>query len=632
MIKDILQKNESAIAGKRELNALKEFFPQCFSSDGEFDIEKFKAALPEGTTITDETTGFNFLGKSYARMLANMDTTTLIRPDKEHNEKPENRDSKNVYISGDNLDALQHLVKSYSGLIKVIYIDPPYNTGSDGFVYNDKYNFTEEQLAARLDISQEKAKRILSMTKRGSASHAAWLTFMLPRLSFARDLLAKEGVIFISIDDNEQANLKCLCDDIFMEENFLAVLTRRTKVGGGSASNAFAVEHDYVLVYANDITKLEDLFIPFDKEYLKRYSQEDEIGPFFWDTMERSCTGTIPYFIEAPDGTMLKGNWFKGEKTFLQDKENGDIRFLHKEDGSWSVQFKQRMAKGKKIRSILNDNLFKSTQDDLANYNMDGMFSFPKPTYLISYLLQAILNENDICLDFFSGSGTTAEAVMRLSANDNLNRKFIMVQLPEDLDESFKQSTGDKKSQAEITINFLQENGYPHTLDYIGIERIKRAAKKIREDYPIFAGDLGFKHYILEEPKEDMLLKLDAFNPSDELLSDITANDFGVETVLRTWLEADGYGLTEDAEEISLGKYKAYYKGDHLYFINPEDDFSEESIAALMDKYNGEAFSPKNIVIFGYSFGFTHREELQKNLRALKDGNKSLTVNIDIRY
>ncbi|MBO4753443.1 MAG: site-specific DNA-methyltransferase, partial [Bacteroidales bacterium] len=143
MIKDIQHKNESAIAGMRELNVLKKFFYQCFSSNGEFDIEKFKASLPEGTNITDETTGFNFLGKSYARMLANMDTTTLIRPDKEHNEKPENRNSKNVYISGDNLDALQHLVKSYYGQVKVIYIDPPYNTGSDGFVYNDKFNFTE---------------------------------------------------------------------------------------------------------------------------------------------------------------------------------------------------------------------------------------------------------------------------------------------------------------------------------------------------------------------------------------------------------------------------------------------------------------------------------------------------------
>lgn len=153
--------NADAAAGLKELEVLKKYFPQCFHTDGEFDIEAFKAALPEGTTITDETSGFNWLGKNYARMLTNMDTTTLIRPDEEHNAKPENKDSQNVYISGDNLDALQHLVKSYSGKVKVIYIDPPYNTGSDDFVYNDKFNFTAEDLAKRLDVSPERAERIL---------------------------------------------------------------------------------------------------------------------------------------------------------------------------------------------------------------------------------------------------------------------------------------------------------------------------------------------------------------------------------------------------------------------------------------------------------------------------------------
>lgn len=144
MIKDIITANESAHAGQREMEALHEFFPQCFTADGKFDIERFKASLPGDTEVTDETSGFTFLGKNYARMLTNMDTTTIIRPDNEHNALPENRDSKNVYISGDNLDALQHLVKSYYGKVKVIYIDPPYNTGSDGFVYNDKFNFTPQ--------------------------------------------------------------------------------------------------------------------------------------------------------------------------------------------------------------------------------------------------------------------------------------------------------------------------------------------------------------------------------------------------------------------------------------------------------------------------------------------------------
>lgn len=629
-----MEHNASAAAGQREMDVLRKYFPQCFSADGEFDIEAFKAALPNGTTLTDETSGFNWLGKNYARMLTNMDTTTLIRPDEEHNAKPENCNSKNVYISGDNLDALQHLVKSYGGKVKVIYIDPPYNTGTDGFVYNDKFNFTADELALRLDISPERAARILNMTRRGSASHAAWLTFMLPRLSFARDLLTDDGVIFISIDDNEQANLKNLCDEVFGVDNFLANLTRRTKVGGGSASNYFAVEHDYVLVYAKDVEKLPNLFVPFDKDYLKRYAFEDETGKYFWDTMERSSTATKPYLIEAPDGTMLEGKWFRSKDRFLKDKKNGEIRFLKKENGSWAVQFKQRIAQGKKIRSILGENEFKSHQDDLEELGMANLFSYPKTVFLVKYLIQSVLKPNDICLDAFSGSATTAHSVMQLASefSGDLPLKYVMIQLPENLDESLKTASGERKELLIRDIEFLEKCGYPHTLDYLGFERIKRAAKKIKETNPLFFGDLGFKHYTLEEPKQDALLLMEQFDPISNYITPLSVDDFGLETVLRTWFVADGYGLTEDAEEVLLGRYKAYWKGDHLYLINPDHDFDASSIAALMDKYNGEQFSPHNIVIFGYSFDFTHREELQKNLRTLKESNKTLTVNLDVRY
>lgn len=634
MIKDILTSNARATAGQKEMAVLRQYFPQCFTAEGKFDIGRFKASLPGDTDITDETSGFTFLGKNYARMLTNMDTTTVIRPDSEHNALPENKDSKNVYISGDNLDALQHLVKSYYGKVKVIYIDPPYNTGSDGFVYNDKFNFTPEQLSQRLDITPERAQRILSMTKRGSASHAAWLTFMLPRLSFARDLLTKDGVIFISIDDNEQANLKELCDEIFGEENHLATLSRRTKVGGGSASNYFAVENDYVHVYAKEVENLPDMFIPFDKNYLKRYAYEDEKGRYFWDTMERSCTATKPYKIKAPDGTLLEGDWFRSKKRFEKDLEAGEVRFLKKEDGNWSVQFKQRLAKGKRIRSILGENEFKSSQDDLLTLDMEGLFSFPKPVYLIKYLIQSVLRSGDICVDFFSGSATTAQSVMQLSAeySGSLPISYMLVQLPENLDASLKRASSEIKSIIESDIDFLDRLGYPHTLDYIGMERIKRAAKKIKADNPLFAGDLGFKHYTLVEPKQDVLTLMEEFDPTTTALSKITVDDFGEDTILRTWLERDGYGLTDEAETLMLGRYKAFWNDNHLYLIEPDTNFDADSIVALMDKYNGEAFSPSNIVIFGYSFGFTHREELQKNLRTLKDGNKSLAVNIDIRY
>lgn len=629
MIKDIIGRNAETAAGQKEIKVLKEYFPQCFNADGEFDIEAFKAALPEGTTLTDETSGFNWLGKNYARMLTNMDTTTLIRPDEEHNAKHENRDSKNIYISGDNLDALQHLVKSYGGKVKVIYIDPPYNTGSDGFVYNDRFNFTADELAKRLDVSRERAERILSMTRRGSASHAAWLTFMLPRLSFARNLLTDDGVIFISIDDNEQANLKKLCDEVFGEECFVAQFIwekRKTRENRSSIS----IRHDYVLCYVKDIELLEDslgLEI-MTKAALSRYKNPDNDPKGPWTSVPAIAqaghgTKSQFYTFVAPNGksyNLPSGSCWR----MTLEKMNEAVaqnKIWFGSDGNGVPRIKKYLSEGKQgltPESIISSE--KGGTNDSAKreivelFNGKAVFETPKPVELIRHILSMTLGENVTVLDFFGGSSTTAHAVMQKNAEDGDNRKFILVQLPEEC-----------KPDSEAA-----KAGYK-TIDEVGMERIKRAAKKIKEANPLFAGDLGFKHFVLEEPKESALLQMETFNPITTI-SSLTVDDFGLEAVLRTWLVADGYGFTEDAEEVMLGRYKAYWKDNHLYMINPDKDFDANSIAALMDKYNGEPFSPQNIVIFGYSFGFTHCEELQKNLRTLKEGNKTLTVNIDVRY
>lgn len=635
MIKDIMNHNADAVAGLKEMDALKKYFPQCFHADGEFDIEAFKAALPGGTTITDETSGFNWLGKNYARMLTNMDTTTLIRPDEEHNAKPENKDSQNVYISGDNLDALQHLVKSYSGKVKVIYIDPPYNTGSDGFIYNDKFNFTAEELAKRLDVTPERAERILSMTRRGSASHAAWLTFMLPRLSFARDLLTDDGVIFISIDDNEQANLKKLCDEVFGEECFIGNIVRSTGQTTGQDSGGLGSSFDYILVYSkNEGMELNGLELT-EKDKL-RFQNQDDVGFFAYDQLRKTGSNdkredrpNMYYGIENPDGEILypiaaagyESRWRVERKTYDNlVKENMILWKKTKRDNDeiWWPYVKYYLDGRTKRPSPLWADLEgnkKAAREVRDLFDGEKVFDFPKPVDLLLRIIQISCEKDTVIVDFFGGSSTTAHAVMQKNSEDGGNRKYILVQLPEEC-----------KPESEAA-----KAGYK-TIDEVGMERIKRAAKKIKEDNPLFAGALGFKHYTLEEPKEDTLLQMEQFDPSKDLLSPLGVEDFGIETVLRTWLVADGYGLTEDAEEVMLGDYKAYWKDDHLYMINPDYVFNESSIAALMDKYNGEPFSPHNIVIFGYSFGFTHREELQKNLRTLKDGNKTLTVNIDVRY
>lgn len=639
MIQDIINKNETVTPVSREMEGLREYFPQCFNNEGRFDIEKFREAIEPQVDVTREGRSYDFLGKSYARMLSSLDTTTVIRPDAEHNSKPENANSENIYISGDNLDALHHLVKSYAGQVKCIYIDPPYNTGTDGFVYNDKFKFTAEDLEKKLSISADEAEKIIAMTSGHRASHAAWLTFMMPRLQLAHELLSKDGVIFISIDDNEQANLKTLCDFIFGEDNFLANLTRRTKSGGGSAADAFAVENDYILVYARDAERMGSLYIPYTEDYLKRYKEEDKIGKFFWDTMSRSCTGTKPYQIEAPDGTMLEGNWFKSEKTYLSDNKAGDTRIIKKPDGTWSVQFKQRIAEGKKLRSILIEdfiredllgNEFKSTQEDLENLGMGGLFSNPKTVFLLSYLLQLIAGNENIIVDFFSGSATTAEAVLRSNLSFTKNNHFIMIQLPEDLDESIKRTTGATKATLERDINFLEENRYPHMLDFIGFERIKRAAAKIREENPLFAGDLGFKHYTLEEVPQNTLDKLEAFDPQVFLTTDDTLNLFGRETVLTTWLMQDGYGLNAKTQDVKLDNYHATLCGNHLYMT--DSGFTEDDMVALIDLYQKEpSFCPDCIVLFGYSFSHNAKDMLEKN-KPTVDLVKDIKLIIDVRY
>ena len=629
MIKDIMAHNADAAAGQKEMEVLRRYFPQCFDADGKFDIETFKASLPDGTTLTDETTGFNWLGKNYARMLTNMDTTTLIRPDEEHNAKPENRNSKNVYISGDNLDALQHLVKSYSGKVKVIYIDPPYNMGSDGFVYNDKFNFTAEDLAKRLEVSSERAERILSMTRRGSARHAAWLTFMLPRLSFARDLLTDDGVIFISIDDNEQANLKKLCDEVFGEENFVAQFIWEKRLNRENRREA-SVRHDYILCYSknyydDDVKRINQL--PMSGKALASYSNPDNDPRGLWksDPAHAQAGHGVEsqfYTLVAPNGKkheVPSGRcWIYNEETMVQAIKDNRIWFG--QDGNGVPRIKTYL--NAKERGLTPETMIfakdgstnEKAKNDLKEL-FDGIavFETPKPVELIRHLLKMALKEG-IAVDFFGGSSTTAQAIMEMSV-DGSNLHYILVQLPEEC------KPGSEAAKA----------GYK-TIDEVGMERIKRAAKKIKADNPLFAGDLGFKHYTLEEPKEDALLLMERFDPVSNNITPLNVDDFGLQTVLRTWLVADGYGLIEDAEEVMLGNYKAYWKGDHLYLINPDRNFDANSIAALMDKYHGEPFSPHNIVVFGYSFAFTHREELQKNLRTLKEGNKTLTVNIDVRY
>lgn len=343
MIRDIMMANEAVTPNQREMEILQEYFPTCFHSDGSFDLTRFSEFLKDKVNVTKEGYELKFLGKNYARMLASLDTETVIVPDDTHNSKPENINSENVYISGDNLDGLKHLLKSYSGKIKCIYIDPPYNTGTDGFVYNDKFNFTIDDLMEKLSISEEQAKHILDLTTRGSASHSAWLMFMYPRLQLARDLLSNDGAIFISIDDNEQANLKVICDDIFGEENCMGTIARATGQTTGQDSGGLGSSFDYAFVYGKH-PELDIAGIPLDSHDLKRFENEDERGWYAYEQLRKTGSNdrredrpNMYYPIKNPDGEDLYTvaenlRDFKG-MNLLVDIGNGTMNVMYLNNG-----------------------------------------------------------------------------------------------------------------------------------------------------------------------------------------------------------------------------------------------------------------------------------------------------------
>lgn len=653
MIKDIIDANNNVTVGAKEIEILKEHFPACFHN-GSFDIERLKEYLKDKIHVTEEGYELRFLGKNYARLLASLDTTTVIVPDAEHNNLPENKDSKNIYISGDNLDALKHLLKSYAGSIKCIYIDPPYNTGSDDFVYTDSFNFTVEELASKLSISEEQASRVLDLTRRGSATHSAWLMFMLPRLLLARDLLSKDGVIFISIDDNEQSNLKLLCDEVFGEENLIGSFPRITKRGGKS-SDVIAQNHDYLFIYSKGAAPLLYPLEHNDAGFKYKDSHFEQRGYYKlnqtldYDSLQYSSSLDYPIIMDGetfyPGGSeedyidRQKGNhnradwcwrWSKDKFKFGLDNDfivlkrtrNGSRiytktyqkAFIEDGDKGYFIDYGDRT---KSVSTLeLTENIYSNDNatKDVAQTIGKKIFDYTKPISLIMFALDLCVRNDDIVLDFFSGSGTTGESVMRWNAETRNTVRYILVQIPEQV----KENTSAQKA------------GYK-TIDEIGQARIKLAVNKLCKENPMFHGDLGFKHFTLQEPTNQSIEKMERFEPQTMFGDKTLVDEFGVPAILTTWLVRDGYGLTPDVKTLNIEGYELYYMDKHLYVINPH--LSNAVVASLLDRYQSDAgFNPQNIVIYGYALSWGELQGLKDSLRVIRDGEKNMRINFDVRY
>lgn len=619
-------------AENEQLSILKRHFPNCFDKQGAFLPEKMAEALQSNGIKTEkESYSLNWLGKSYAKILKDRQTETLLAEDIAHNQKPENQNSENILIQGDNLEVLKHLKHAYKNQIKMIYIDPPYNTGSDGFVYQDDRKFTPQQLV-ELGMDLEEAKRVLEFTAKKSNSHSAWLTFMYPRLYIARELLRDDGVIFISIDDNEQAQLKLLCDEVFGEENFIKDLIINTSEGGGNAK--YVVNgHETVLVYAKNIDNFDNLKRPKDIRGKKivindelYWIQEDAIREQF------GKYGNLHY----EDIEEIKGIEFK--KKIDDGIANNEYVLVPKTYGKTVIGKLRKISDDfSKFHSILNiGNINKHlTADGIRELEelfdvAKGLSPFrtPKPLDLLKRLVLSSTfkgNQNDIILDFFAGSGTTAHALMQLNAEDKGNRKFICVQLTENLDETLENVTQEAKKNIQIAIDWLNEHNKPHSLFEITKARIELAAKKIQTENPDYTGDLGFKIF-KTEPHFQTALNTD-FDPQIDFLPKTDLNDKQLHTLLTTWRVFDGCRLPEKVETVDLAGYTAYYCRQHLYLL--ASGFTSESVKALIEHLdNDKDFVPERIVLFGENIDSVMQKELAQAVKtyANKKGLNNLSV------
>lgn len=476
---------------EENITKLAALFPSCVTEstdeDGnpkkaiDFDLlrQELATSIVEGP---QERYHLNWPGKREALLTANAPIAKTFRPCRE--ESVDFDTTENLFIEGDNLDALKLLQETYLGKVKMIYIDPPYNTGRD-FIYADNFAETSEEFLIDSGQKDEEGNRLVANTDSNGRFHSDWLSMMYCRLKLARNLLKDDGVIFISIDDGEVDNVRKLCDEVFGRDNFIDTIIWKKRYGGGAKEKYLISLHEYVLMYTKSEQHLENIYVPLTEESIKRYYKLKDSnfsirGPYRTHPLEATKSmgerQNLVFDIPAPDGSMVspKRQWLWGRERVEKALESNELEFIKGKNGDWSVHTKQYLKdEAGKIRqgkafSIIDDVYTQhGTNEIISIFGHAQYFSFPKPSKFIQKLIQVGLNgsDNEIVLDFFAGSATTAHAVMQLNAEDNGNRKFIMVQLPEACDE---------KSEAFKT-------GYSNIAE-VSKERIRRAGKRIKDE------------------------------------------------------------------------------------------------------------------------------------------------------
>lgn len=554
-------------------------FPNCVteSTDGksiDFDLlkQELSYSIVEGNK---ERYRLEWPGKKEAIVTANLPTTKTLRPIREDSVDFDN--TENIYIEGDNLEVLKLLQESYLGKIKMIYIDPPYNTGND-FIYKDNFAKDSQEELFESGQKDQDNNRLVVNPETSGRYHSDWLSMMYPRLKLARNLLTEDGLIFISIDDNEIDNLKKLCVEIFGENNLISQVVWKSKYGAGAKTNGFIDVHEYILCFSKK--PIESLDSPISEESKKSYNKKDENfelrGGYFTQPLMTTSMDDRPnlqysIFYEGVE-IIPRKQWVWSKERLEKAIENNEVVFSLQKDGTYSVRSKQYLIdefgkerKGKPI-SVLNGPFTQEGTSDIKALFEENIFGFTKPVSLLEYLLSFIVNQNSkkdaIVLDFFSGSASTAHAVLKKNSMENENMKFILVQIPE------KTTTNSEAFKA----------GYD-TICEIGKERIRRAAKKIKEESKADI-DYGFRVYRLDEsnmqdlyykPQDYMQSSLDLF--ADNVKADRTSDDLLAQVML-------DWGLP-----LSLKIETKEIRGKQVFMV------AENSLFACFDKGIDEDFA-----------------------------------------
>lgn len=533
-----------------------------------------------------ETYEFNWVGKQAARAEVLKPTKKTLRPIKEDSVDWDN--TQNLYIEGDNLEVLKLLQKSYLGKVKMIYIDPPYNTGND-FVYHDDFAMSADEYAEASGAVDELGNKYIKNMDSNGRFHSDWCSMIYSRLMVARTLLSEDGVIFISIDDKEVGNLRKICDDIFGEHNFVSNIIWQKKFSRSNDATYFSSMHDHILCYCNNNIKIDEKgwnigLLPRGEEIPNGYSNPDNDprGPWTSTIMSaKSGSQSLLYEITTPSGRIVvppSGRyWSCSRDTFNKWKAENRIWFgINGDSAPRKKTFLSEVQDGLRPNSILFQNEVGNNQEGKqevkALFNGVGVFDSPKPVRLLyTLLIIGNLSNGDIVLDFFSGSSSTAHAAMQLNAEDGGNRKFIMVQIPEETPED---------SEA-------RKAGYK-TIPEVAKERIRRAGKKIKEESPLTTADLdtGFRAFRLEEgnyedvkrsPKEFKQDQLDLF------LNNIKADRNDLDLLFGCMLD---WGV-----QLSLPMTQEVVDGKTIYTVNDGDlvacfaeNVSEDVVKAMAEK------------------------------------------------